>query len=157
MFPDGPTGQAGQEGNVTAPGLAYAMKSSSMPSMIYKILTSEQMAVVEAGGAMQAPVDLADGYVHFSTSTQVQETLAKWFRGQSELLVIAVDESDFGTDLKWEKSRGGEYFPHVYTSVFRNHIRSIWRLEAFDQEGAPLAPEAVKESPEPPTKPVTAP
>ncbi|MDP3494871.1 MAG: DUF952 domain-containing protein [Hyphomonadaceae bacterium] len=121
--------------------------------MIYKILTAEQLAIVEAGGPMQAPVDIADGYVHFSTSKQVQETLTKWFKGQTGCALVSVDSRDFGPDLKWEESRGGDYFPHVYTTVREYHISSIWPLDQFDANGVPIAPDSVTSQPEPASKP----
>ncbi len=125
--------------------------------MIYKILTAEQLAAVEDGQAMQAPVDIADGYVHFSTSKQVQETLAKWFKGQKGCALVSVDGRNFGPDLKWERSRGGDYFPHVYASVREHHISAIWPLDEFDADGAPLAPEFVLRQPEPDDKPANKP
>ena len=125
-----------------------------MAQTIYKILTAAQLAEVEAGGIMQAPVDIADGYVHFSTSRQVQETLSKWFRGQTGCALVAVNGEDFGPDLKWEVSRGGDYFPHVYAEVREHHIRAMWPLDEFDADGAPLAPDDVTRSPEPTSKPV---
>lgn len=121
--------------------------------MIYKVLTAEQLVAVEDGYPMQAPVDIADGYVHFSTSKQVQETLSKWFKGQSGLSIVSVDPADFGDKLQWEVSRGGDYFPHVYGEVREHHISSIWPLDAFDENGAPLAPEFVVSQPEPASKP----
>lgn len=124
-----------------------------MGQMIYKILTAEQLAAVESGGLMQAPVDIVDGYVHFSTSKQVQETLAKWFRGQTGLVLASVNGDDFGPDLKWETSRGGDYFPHVYAEVRQHHISSLWPLDIVDAEGVPLAPDDVTRSTEPSAKP----
>lgn len=121
--------------------------------MIYKILTAEQLAEVEAGGLMQAPVDIADGYVHFSTSKQVQETLAKWFRGQTGLSLVSVATSDFPDTLKWEISRDGDHFPHVYAEVREHHISSVWPLTDLDANGAPLAPDFVTSQPEPASKP----
>ena len=121
--------------------------------MIYKVLTADQLAEVESGGLMQAPVDIADGYVHFSTSKQVQETLSKWFRGQTGCVLVSVSSNDFGPDLKWEVSRGGDFFPHVYTEVREHHISSIWPLDEFDADGSPLAPEFVLRQPEPTSKP----
>jgi len=128
-----------------------------MGQMIYKVLTAGQLAEVESGGLMQAPVDLRDGYVHFSTSKQVQETLAKYFKGLKGCALVSVDGADFGPDLKWEKSRGGDFFPHVYTEVREHHIRAIWPLDEFDADGVPLAPDVVTSSPEPSFKPGCAP
>lgn len=125
-----------------------------MSQTIYKILTADQLATVEAGGLMQAPVDIADGYVHFSTSKQVQETLSKWFLGQRGLVLVAIDGDDFGPDLKWEVSRGGDHFPHVYAEVRQHHIGALWPLDTFDASGAPVAPDDVTSQPEPSSKPV---
>jgi len=124
-----------------------------MGQTIYKILTAEQLAAIESGGPMQAPVDIADGYVHFSTSQQVQETLAKWFKGKTGLVLASVNGDDFGPDLKWETSRGGDYFPHVYAEVRQHHIASLWPLDIFDADGVPLAPGDVTRSAEPSAKP----
>lgn len=126
-----------------------------MPQTLYKILTAPQLAEVESGGLMQAPVDIADGYVHFSTSRQVQETLSKWFRGQTGCVLVEIDGDQFGPALKWEVSRGGDHFPHVYGEVRKQHMGAIWPLDTFDNEGAPLAPDAVTRQPEPSTKPVS--
>ena len=124
-----------------------------MGHMIYKILTAEQLATVESGGLMQAPVDIADGYVHFSTSKQVQETLAKWFKGQKGCVLVSIDVDDFGPDLKWEKSRGDDFFPHVYANIREHNISSIWPLDEFDADGVALVPDVVAQSPEPASKP----
>jgi uncharacterized protein (DUF952 family) len=63
---------------------------------------------------MGAPVDLADGYIHFSAAPQLAETAAKWFAGQSDLVLLAVDADNLGDALKWEPARGGVLFPHLY-------------------------------------------
>lgn len=81
----------------------------------YKVLTAEQMAMLERDGSFAgAPIDLADGYVHLSTAAQLTETVDKHFAGQSDLHVAAVDLGSFGAGLKWEESRGGQLFPHLY-------------------------------------------
>ncbi|RYZ15116.1 MAG: DUF952 domain-containing protein [Alphaproteobacteria bacterium] len=121
--------------------------------MIYKILTAEQLAVVESGGPMEAPIDVSDGYVHFSTSKQVQETLAKWFKGQKGLALVSCDTADFGPDLKWEISRDGDYFPHVYATVREHNITSIWPLDEFDADGVAIVPDVVIRTAEPASKP----
>ena len=85
-----------------------------MPS-IYKIVTTSQWREAEVAGAFRgAPVDLADGYMHFSTSEQVAETAAKHFAGQRDLLLVRVDTERLGDKLTWEVSRGGALFPHLY-------------------------------------------
>ena len=61
-----------------------------------------------------APVDVADGFIHFSTASQVHETAARHFQGVADLLLVAVDADDLGDALKWEPSRGGALFPHLY-------------------------------------------
>lgn len=81
----------------------------------YKIFTADQMAALEADGRFAgAPVDLADGYIHLSTADQLTETLDKHFAGQTELHIAAVDLGAFGDGLKWEESRDGQLFPHLY-------------------------------------------
>ncbi len=61
-----------------------------------------------------AGVDLSDGFIHFSTSTQVAATAARHFAGQDDLLLVAVEAAGLGDALRWEVSRGGELFPHLY-------------------------------------------
>ncbi len=85
-----------------------------MPT-IYKICpVSLWRAAVAAGVFKGAPIDLSDGFIHFSTAGQAAETAAKHFAGQSDLLLIAVDAERLGGALKWEPSRGGALFPHLY-------------------------------------------
>lgn len=82
---------------------------------VYKICTAAQWAEAERERVFRgAPVDFADGYIHFSTASQVAETLAKHFSGQTNLLLVEVDTTRLGDALKWEPSRGGALFPHLY-------------------------------------------
>ena len=82
---------------------------------IYKLLGSDEWACARAAGRFDgSPVDLADGYIHFSTAAQVGETAARHFTGRTGLLLLAVDESTLGPALRWESSRGGDLFPHLY-------------------------------------------
>ncbi|MEM7189420.1 MAG: DUF952 domain-containing protein [Pseudomonadota bacterium] len=84
---------------------------------IYKILTADQWQdLQDAGESKGAPIDIADGYVHFSTAEQSAETAAKHFAGQDGLWLLAL-EADHLTDLKWEPSRGGALFPHLYAPL----------------------------------------
>ena len=81
----------------------------------YKVLTADQMAALEHDGSFAgAPVDLADGYIHFSTAEQARETAAKHFAGQDGLILVALEADALGPALKWEPSRGGALFPHLY-------------------------------------------
>ncbi len=88
-----------------------------MPS-IYKIVPAALWREAEIDGVFHgAPVDLADGFIHFSTATQLAETASKHFGGQSDLLLVRVDSERLGEKLKWEVSRGGAMFPHLYADL----------------------------------------
>ncbi|MEZ5937492.1 MAG: DUF952 domain-containing protein [Hyphomonadaceae bacterium] len=113
-----------------------------MDTKIYKVVTAEQWAEAQAGAPVRAPVDVADGYVHFSTAAQLQETLDKWFRGLDGCVLVEFSADDFSADLKWEPSRGGQLFPHVYGLVSARLAAAVWSLE-LGPEGAPLAPAEV--------------
>ena len=96
-----------------------------MTEIIYKIATRPQWDQAEAQGVFAgAPIDLADGYIHFSTADQVRETAAKHFGGQSDLLLVAVDATALGDALKYEPSRGGALFPHLYADLDLTHV--VW-------------------------------
>ncbi|MFC6687186.1 DUF952 domain-containing protein [Jhaorihella thermophila] len=83
--------------------------------LIYKIFRAPEWAALqEAGETAGAPVDLADGFIHFSTAEQVAETAAKHFAGEDGLVLLAVDAETLGEALRWEPSRGGALFPHLY-------------------------------------------
>ncbi|WP_420560823.1 DUF952 domain-containing protein [Tepidicaulis sp.] len=83
--------------------------------IIYKIVSTSEWRIAEEKGAFDgAPVDLADGFIHFSAADQVKETAAKHFAGKGDLLLIGIDEKKLGPALKWEPSRGGALFPHLY-------------------------------------------
>ena len=82
---------------------------------IYKIAPIALWRAAEAAGQFDgAPVDLADGYVHFSTAFQVRETAHRHFTSQPDLMLVGVDPAKLGDALKWEPSRGGQLFPHLY-------------------------------------------
>jgi uncharacterized protein (DUF952 family) len=72
---------------------------------------------VSAGVYKGAPVDLSDGFIHFSTREQVEETARKHFQNKGDLLLIAFNSADFGDAMKWEISRGGDQFPHLYSEL----------------------------------------
>ncbi|SDP55988.1 DUF952 domain-containing protein [Phyllobacterium sp. OV277] len=89
-----------------------------MSKLIYKIAPRGLWQAAEAAGVFDgAPIDHADGYIHFSTAAQAVETAAKHFVGQDDLLLIAVEADRLGEALKYEVSRGGDLFPHLYASL----------------------------------------
>ncbi|MDD2704229.1 MAG: DUF952 domain-containing protein [Acidocella sp.] len=92
------------------------------PAIGYKILTAAQFTVLRAGNFTGAPVDMADGYIHLSTAGQLAETVRKHFTGQTDLVVAAVDLATLGNAVKWEISRGGAEFPHLYGTLTMAHV-----------------------------------
>ncbi|MER2535353.1 MAG: DUF952 domain-containing protein [Rhizobiaceae bacterium] len=89
-----------------------------MTQTIYKICPAALWREAERKGRFDgASVDLADGYIHFSTASQLRETAAKHFAGQAGLLLISVDAGKLGAALRWEPSRGGALFPHLYAPL----------------------------------------
>ncbi|RUW48030.1 DUF952 domain-containing protein [Mesorhizobium sp. M1A.F.Ca.ET.072.01.1.1] len=89
-----------------------------MSQFIYKIAPEAMWREAERNGRFTgAPIDIADGFIHFSTAAQVRETAAKHFAGQADLLLIAVDAAKLGNALKYEVSRGGALFPHLYAAL----------------------------------------
>lgn len=86
--------------------------------LIYKILRRPEWIAFRAAGITSgAPIDLQDGYIHFSTAVQVAETAAKHFGTDRDLVLLAMDSDRLGPDLKWEPSRGGALFPHLYRAL----------------------------------------
>jgi len=81
--------------------------------VIYKIVPASLWPTLGQAFA-GAPVDLADGFIHFSTKAQVAETADRHFAGADDLLLVAVDATQLGEALEWEASRGGDFFPHLY-------------------------------------------
>ncbi|UCI07439.1 DUF952 domain-containing protein [Mesorhizobium sp. B1-1-8] len=89
-----------------------------MSQIIYKIAPEALWREAEKNGRFTgAAIDIADGFIHFSTAQQVRETAAKHFAGQTDLLLIAVDGAQLGEALKYEVSRGGALFPHLYAAL----------------------------------------
>ncbi|MEW6633492.1 MAG: DUF952 domain-containing protein [Pseudomonadota bacterium] len=89
-----------------------------MSQIIYKIAPEALWRQAEANGSFTgAPIDVADGFIHFSTAGQARETAARHFAGQANLLLIAIDGDRLGEALKYEVSRGGALFPHLYAPL----------------------------------------
>jgi uncharacterized protein (DUF952 family) len=114
-----------------------------MTGIIYKICPEALWRAAEAAGRFEgAPIDLADGYIHFSTAGQVRETAAKHFAGQADLLLVAVDSGRLGDALKWEPSRGGALFPHLYAPLSLDAV--LWKkLLPLGADGVHIFPDGL--------------
>jgi uncharacterized protein (DUF952 family) len=87
-------------------------------ALIYKIASAKLWREAESQGQFKgAPIDLADGFIHFSTAEQTRETVALHFKGQDELVIAAIDTDKLKEPVKWEPSRGGALFPHLYAAL----------------------------------------
>jgi uncharacterized protein (DUF952 family) len=114
-----------------------------MAALIYKIHPDAGWREAESAGLFAgAPVDLADGYIHFSTGAQARETAAKHFKGQTGLVLIAVVAEQFGPALRWEPSRGGALFPHLYAALPTSAVRWVQPL-LLGADGAHVFPKDV--------------
>ncbi len=101
-----------------------------MTASAFKIFTADQWNQFKADGVFHgAPIDLADGYIHMSTADQCDETLAKHFAGQAGLVIAEIDLSGLGEALKWEISRGGELFPHLYAVLAMDAVIGVRSAE----------------------------
>lgn len=101
--------------------------------LIYKILRGPEWADLRAKGqSAGAPVDLADGFVHFSTLEQAPETAAKHFAGGDDLMLLAVEADDLDDALKWETSRGDALFPHLYRELRMSDVHWAVPLPLVD-------------------------
>ncbi len=110
-------------------------------TLIYKISPRDAWAAAEAAGRFTgAPVDIVDGFIHFSAADQLRETAAKHFAGQADLVLVAVDAEALGPALKWEPSRGGALFPHLYAELPVSAVRWVRPLP-LGADGAHVFPE----------------
>ena len=110
------------------------MTPPAAATIIYKICPEALWRAAKREGVFRgAPIDLADGFIHFSTAEQAPETAAKHFAGQSDLLLLYVDTAGLGDALKWEPSRGGALFPHLYGALA---LAAVTKVEAL-----PLGPD----------------
>lgn len=105
---------------------------------VYKLLTRAEWAAAEAKGLFEgSAVDLADGFIHFSTAAQAPETGRRYFSGLSDLVIVGFEDEALGAGLKWEPSRGGDLFPHLYgplPTTLAVEVRNV----ALDASGVPV-------------------
>jgi uncharacterized protein (DUF952 family) len=95
-----------------------AIRNDAAVTTIYKICERASWRTAEQAGTYRgSDADTRDGFIHFSTATQLAGTVEKYFARQSDLLIVAVDADALGSALKWERSRGGDLFPHLYAAL----------------------------------------
>lgn len=110
------------------------------PSEIYKIIDREAWAAAETAGIFNgASIDLKDGYIHCSTAEQAPETAALHFTAQRGLVLVSVATSELGEALKWEPSRGGDLFPHLYGPLQMSQVARV--------DDLPLGPDGTHQFP----------
>lgn len=96
---------------------------------IYKIMPAADWAAAQAAGTYEGSAhDRRDGFIHFSTAEQTAETAAKHFAGQDGLVLLAVDTVTLGPELRWEVSRGGALFPHLYAPLSCASVTAVYDL-----------------------------
>ncbi len=112
--------------------------------LIFKICTIELWDEAQKAGIFSgAPVDHQDGYIHFSTGRQLAETAAKHFADQSDLLLLTIAAHSLGEDLKWEPSRNGDLFPHLYAPLKLTDVVQVDPLP-LDSSGVHAIPDHAK-------------
>ena len=108
--------------------------------LIFKLFRKDEWLQFKASGKTDgAPIDMADGFIHFSKASQVQETAAKHFKGEKNLVLVSCDANNLKQDLKWEISRGGDLFPHLYRQLLFEDI--ISKIEIPKIKGAHKFPD----------------
>ena len=102
--------------------------SHGVAKTIYKIFRIDEWLSAEREGRfLGSPDDIRDGFIHFSTAEQLRGTLEKYFAAESEIVLAAIDVGALGNDLKWEISRGGMRFPHLYASLPLDAVTEVTR------------------------------
>jgi uncharacterized protein (DUF952 family) len=107
-------------------------------AIAYKVLTAAEMAALEGGTFAGSAADVADGFIHLSSADQLAGTLERHYAGVRDLWIAAVDLSLLGDALRWEESRGGALFPHLYESLPLNAVLAYGPLERDEGAGVRL-------------------
>lgn len=111
--------------------------------MIYKISQRTMWENAGTTGVFAgAPVDIKDGFIHFSAAHQLRETAARHFAGEQDLVLVAVDTDQLGEALIWEKSRGGDLFPHLYAPLLASAVTEVMGLP-LDADGMHRFPDFI--------------
>lgn len=104
-----------------------------MNSPLYKVLSRDEWQKAEADGVFRGSgIDLSDGFIHLSSSEQVVDTVRLYFAGADDLVLVAVDADAVSETLKWEASRGGALFPHIYGDLPLSAVSAIHDLPLVD-------------------------
>ncbi len=111
---------------------------------VYKILSAGDWRTANRLGYTQTALDEGDGYVHLSTRAQVAETLALHYPGQMEVRLLEYIAEEMSGPIRWEESRGGQLFPHLYSSLRIDAAKRTWILE-LDTDGVPGLPSDIDE------------
>jgi uncharacterized protein (DUF952 family) len=97
-----------------------------MADLIWKVCRpAEWQALRSASAWLGSPDDIRDGFIHFSTTLQLEPTIARHFASAGDLVLLAVDPQVLGSQLKWEPSRNGELFPHLYGPLLQSAIQRV--------------------------------
>ena len=111
-----------------------------MTDLVFKLVDHASWQAAAAAGVFAgSAVDWRDGFIHFSTAAQLRETAGRHFAGQADLLVVAVDATALGDALRWEPSRGGDLFPHLYGPLPLSAVRRVSPI-GLDDAGRHLFP-----------------
>jgi uncharacterized protein (DUF952 family) len=121
------------------------MAAKPAPALIFKICSVEEWTTALAVGVYRGSADdQRDGYIHFSTAAQATETARKYFSNRRDLLLIAFDAAELGTQLRWEPSRGGALFPHLYADLPTAKAAGTCQLK-LGGDGAPDVAAALRQ------------
>jgi len=103
-------------------------------TIAYKLLLGPELLALERDGTFAgAPIDLADGYIHMSTAAQIDETARRYFADKPDVHVVAVDVEALGEAVRWESSRGGDLFPHLYAALTMDSVLAYGQLDLDDE------------------------
>ena len=108
---------------------------------VYKVLTEDEWQAAQSAGHAASALDKADGYVHLSTRAQLAETARRHFSGKGRIRLLRFDDQVL-SPLRWEPSRGGDLFPHLYADLDISRADGSWWLEP-GPDGAPALPEGI--------------
>lgn len=111
-------------------------------TQVYKILSAEDWDLAQTLGYSKTALDEGDGYVHLSTRDQVAETLSLHYHGRENVRLLEYIAEEFGGPIRWEESRGGQLFPHLYSTLRIDAAKRIWTLSS-GPDGVPKLPDDI--------------